>query len=530
MASRRPSSQAAADALAELLRAPHHVLLRAIDRLEAAMFTIEADASLPAGWFLSTASGYAIDSRGRVDSATAIADAGILIERLSAHAKVTPEELPAGSLDLAQLAAKWGVAERTVLRYRARGLPARSVRSGRTQRLMFTPDAIAAFETSAGATIGKAKSFTRLSDEERERAILRANELQSGGSSASSAARTIAAELGRSHESIRQLLLKRSGSNAGWSTKQRRLALRAHDRCIEPAAIGSRLGRKTTATRRMIDAQRLARLRGLDLPETEPEHNDIIEIPVGAPGPTLLADLVAEMRDSTTPDRALERAITAAACTLTVRAARTIAQTRAAHLRSEPIDAAETDLLWAARLRVEALRPLLSIVLRSIEARLGGEIETLPSRAAATKLQLAIAAAAEAAHRYDPARGGRLSAAVTLAVDHAMADTQAPASSSTTARRTFAQARIEDWTHRVSPWQSFLDTPHALRAGLPALAPEQRALLEARFGLGERPRTLDALAERFGIHRPWVARRVREATREAMRVGRRASRPDSIAP
>ena len=508
------------------------MLLRAVDRLEAAIQGIDADESLPAGWFLSTASGYDIASPGRVDGTVAIADTGILVERLSARAELTAEQLPEGSLDLPQLATKWNVSQRTVLRYRARGLAARSIRSGRTHRLAFTPNAIAAFEARAGETIGRAKSFTRLNGEEQQQAFERAAELQARGMSQSSAARMISQELGRSHESIRQLLIKNAGTSSSWSMRQRRLALRASDRFLEPANIAKRLERNTNATRRMIDVQRLSRLRGLDLPEVEASDGSqkIIDIPLGAPGPTMLADLIAEMRDSTAPDRALERAITISARMLTARASQTIAGIQAASLRSEPIDAAETDLLWAARLRVEALRPLLGIVLRSVQNRLGGEIESLPARAATTKLQLAIAAAAEAAHRYDPARGGRLSAAVTLAVDHAMADTQAPAPSTTAARRTFTQAQIEDWTQRVSPWQSFLDAPRPLRLGLARLQQEQRALLEARFGLGERPSTLGELGERFAIHRPWVARRVRETCREALRIGRELPPADNIAP
>jgi hypothetical protein len=243
-------------------------------------------------------------------------------------------------------------------------------------------------------------------------------------------------------------------------------------------------------------------------------------LPLGAPGPTVLADLVAEMRDAHMPDRATERTLTAAARFLTARAGRTIAGVHAASIRAEPIDRAETDLLWAARLRVEALRPLLGIVLRGIEARLGEPIESLPARQATTRLQLALAAAAEAAHRYDPARGGRLSAAVTVAVDRATGDGHHAPARSTSARRSFAQSRIDDWTRRVSPWQGFLDAPRTLRAGLHALPDGQRAMLEARYGLGERPHTLAELAERFGVHRPWIARRVREAARSAIAAGR----------
>ncbi len=513
MAARGPTSQPAIDALAELRRAPRKVVLRALERLEAAIATLDTESDVPAGWFLTTASGYDMHVPGRVPGEAALIDACALVEALSAAADTKPDEVPEASLGVKELAEKWNVAERTLHRYRAKGLAARTVRSGRTRRLAFTPDAIAAFEARRGEVIEGAKSFTRLTSDERERAVARAAELQANGQTPNAAARTIAAELCRSHEAIRQLLQRNSESSTAWTDRERRLALRAHDRFLEPADIASRLKRDTGATRRIIDAQRLERLRELGLEPMVIAEPPMPKLPLGAPGPTLLSDLVAEMRDPHTPDRIAERQTTAYARFLTARAARTIAEMHAAKLRAEPIDAAETDLLWAARLRVEALRPMLGIVLRGIEARLGDDIESLPARLATSRLQLALAAAAEAAHRYDPSRGGRLSAAVTVAVDRVASDTPPPDKASTAAKRSFTQSRIDDWTRRVSPWQAFLEAPRFLRAGLHTLPDDRRALLEARYGLGERPHSLAELADRFGIHRPWVARRVREAAR-----------------
>lgn len=523
MPARGPTSQPALDALAELRRAPRKVMLRAAERLENAIATLDTEDGVPAGWFLSTASGYDIHVPGRVAGQTALVDACAIIEALSAAADTRPDDLPEGCLGVDDLASKWNVAVRTLHRYRARGLAARNVRSGRTRKLVFTPAAVVAFEARRGDAIKEAASFARLSAGERAQALERARELMARGETTSTAARIVATELGRSHEAIRQLVQRDSSNSTTWSKRERQLALRAHDRFLEPADIAQRLRRDTGATRRIIDGQRLARLRELGLEPMLVEQPTIPKVPLGAPGPTLLADLVAEMRDPHAPDRAAERQITAYARFLTARAARTIAEMRAADLRAEPIDAAETDLLWAARLRVEALRPMLGIVLRVVEGRLGGPIEALPARLATSRLQLALAAAAEAAHRYDPARGGRLSAAVTVAVDRIASDTPPPDKASSAAKRSFSQSRIDDWTRRVSPWQVFLEAPKFLRANIHTLPDDQRALLEARYGLGERPHTHAELADRFGIHRPWVARRLREAARAARTA-------DTIAP
>ncbi|MFI4883504.1 MAG: sigma factor-like helix-turn-helix DNA-binding protein [Phycisphaerales bacterium JB064] len=522
MARRGPTSQAAIDALAELKRAPRRVVIRAIERLEAGIAALDTETEVPAGWFLSTASGYASERRGRVPGDIALADTAALIESLSGSIDLRADELPEGCVGVKELASAWSVAERTLHRYRAKGLAARSVRSGRTRRLVFSPCVVEAYQRRAGKKLGEAKHFTRMSEEQRSQALSHVDALLAKGETISTATQSVAKDMGRSPEAIRQLVLKREGDRESWTSRDRKLALRAHDRFIEPSTIAERLGHDATATRRMIDAQRLERLRAMDIEAMELPEPTPPRLPLGAPGPTVLADLVAEMRDTSAPDRATERTLTAYARFLTSRAARTIAEARAATLRAEPIDAAETDLLWAARLRVEALRPLLGFVLRGIEARLGSEIEALPARVAATRLQLALAAAAEAAHRYDPGRGGRLSAAVTIAVDRVATETPAGTAKASGARRSFAQSRIDDWTRRVSPWQGSLDAPALLRSGLHTLPEEQRSLLEARYGFGERPHTLAELSESFGIHRPWVARRVREAARAAMEAGRRA--------
>ncbi len=523
MGTRSPTSQPAVDALAELRRAPRHVMLRAIERLESAANSLDTSSSVPAGWFLSTASGYAMKVAGRVPGEVALTDACAMIEGLCVAADLREADLPEGSRDIRELSEKWSVAQRTINRYRARGLPSRSVRSGKTRKLVFTSDAVAAFEARRPETIERARAFNRMDSEDRARALARVAELQEQGQSPNAAARAAAEEMGRSHETIRQLLAQGSGGTTGWTARERRVALRAHDRFIEPADAAKRLGRDTSATRRTIDAARLERLRNLELHGTGPDEPSLPHAPLGAPGPTQLADLVSEMREASVPDRAAEGQITAYACFLTARAASTVSRERAARLRAEPIDRAETDLLWAARLRVEALRPLLGIVLRGVEARLSAPIESLSVRAATTRLQLALAAAAEAAHRYDPAHGGRLSAAVTVAVDRAAGDVHRPESRPSGARRSFSQATIEDWTRRVSPWQGFLEAPRLLRAGLHEIDTDRRSLLEARFGLGERPRTLAELAERFEVPRPWIARRVREAARDAIAAGRGAA-------
>jgi len=514
-------------ALRELRPAPRHVVLRVLDRLDEAAPAIDPDASYPDAWLLTTASGYALarETADRSPGEAVRRDAVALADALCRVIGLERADLPEGSVDADTLADRWGVSKRTLLRYRDRGLVARRVVEGPRGTLRFTPRAIAAFERANHAALRRAGGFSRMDAAQRDALLERARELErTGVRGAAAIARRLAADAGRSPEAVRTLLLARGfapGTPAGpWSERERRVALRAHDRAIEPAAITRRLGRPTASVRRMIDVGRTRRLcavlpAGAALWEAQLAGRFV---PLGAPGPTTLADLIEEMRTASPPDRLTEGHAMADARALVGRAAGLLAG--ATPPPAEALDRAETDLLTASRLRAVAVRPVLAVVLRVLEGRLGGPVESRPAREAAELIERALAASFAAAARFDPARGGRLSAAVSIAADHAIPhDAQRKQAGADRARRSFAGVPVRDWTRRLDPWQAWLEPTRAVRWGLPALDAADRALLEARFGYGERPHTLAALGERFGIARPWVARELRAALRRARRAG-----------
>ncbi|MEO1008464.1 MAG: hypothetical protein AAFX79_07845 [Planctomycetota bacterium] len=525
MPPREPRTEAGRLVLRELRVAPRKILLRAIERLEIAALGVDPEMLHEASWMLRTATGHDGGADGKTPGEALRADVAPVVEHLCRQAGLAAEDAGEGAADVQSLARRWGMSARSVLRYRDLGLVPRAVRHPRGWRLVFAAPVVVAFESMHADRLARGGRFRRMSDDERVHIRRRAAELaDERRTGASRAARTIAAELGRSHEGVRRALLEQSpdagvGTNA-WSDRERRFVLRCHDRVAEPAAIADRLGRPSIAVRRMIDAGRLRRLQQLDLSAARVPAAPRPRIPVGAPGPRLLADLVAEMRSAGAADAAIEREATAHAALLVASAADRIAGLSAARIRGEVLDEAEAELLGASRYRAEALRGVLPVVLRGLEGRLDAPIESLPARDAAALLHAGLAAAGAEAARFDPTHGGRLSAAVLLAVDRAVAQERPASARGGGARRTFAGVRIPDWTRNVSPWQAFLEPDARVRVGLVALEASERALLEARFGFGEPPATLRHLAERFGIARPWIGRDVRRATRAAIAAAR----------
>ncbi|MEZ6211130.1 MAG: hypothetical protein R3B46_07800 [Phycisphaerales bacterium] len=92
---------------------------------------------------------------------------------------------------------------------------------------------------------------------------------------------------------------------------------------------------------------------------------------------------------------------------------------------SATLDRIETDLRWIARLVVVLVRDEAAVILRAMEERAGcGFLELTPGDASAW-FDVAFGGACGAAVRFDPSRGGRLAAPVTIALSHALAGMRA---------------------------------------------------------------------------------------------------------
>jgi len=426
--------------LAQQLRfAPRHALQRDLARAEQLAGEIDPEQTYPEDFVVFRITGYRkqIDRPAMIQGRALLGEIAALVEHLSAAARIAIDEVP-GALAPEEVCARWHVSRKTLERYRKRGLISRRVvgESGRP-RVVFPPAAVEAFERREPDVLRSASSFTRLDESTRERVIELARQQANTGKSLNQVALCVAEQIGRGHETVRQILRKHDvesdtpifEESGPLDDRQRRFAYRAWRRSIEPGEIADRLGKPRPAVQRVIADERASVLRALlpairDGLDTAPDEvgieTEFATHGIGYGGPTGLAELLALARAVTVMPPAEERARSKAYVALRGRAA-TKTEALPAHGVSAPdVDRIETDLRWAARIKAELVRSQLPTLVRTIEARLGHEAEAVGASKLRAIMGALMRSACIAIDRHHPSTGGRLAAPVSLAADRAM--------------------------------------------------------------------------------------------------------------
>ena len=531
--------------LAEQLRyTPRPTLLKQVDRAELLAADLQPAQQYPADWLVFRITGHRpeIADPQIISGADALADLSALVERLSDAANMTPADLAPGALDIEQLQRRWGVSVKTIGRWRRRGLIARRVRESPTRsRLAFQVRAIELFEDRQARQVRQASSFNRLSESERREALDAARAHAEAGLSLSAAARRIAADLGRSHEAIRQLLIRADERSpapvfarlAPPDRRRRAIWERAWRRGISDRELARSSGHKLTSVRRAILEQRADLLCALALtprPDTrrqqdadDPLAHEIVRSQLDYRAPLDLAALVEQMRSAGAPVGFVEIARARAYHTLLAKAGAQIEALPSQGASSREIDRIETLLRWAGRLKIELVAAELRLALGAAEQAIDGPIETLGVRRARRLLSALARVLADAVDTYDPFRGGRLAATAGLLLGRTAARiAPAPRTSPVgqAARLLTPGAPIDDWTRSAVAWP-WLEPDPRVRDHLGALDPRDRSLLTLRFGYaGAAPVTLDEAAEPAGLTRIQAPRRERAAIRQAILAAR----------
>ena len=550
----RLTVEAIEDLARQLRFAPKHALLKDLARTEALVDDINPDQEYPEDFVIFRVTGYRRDaaSTAMISGSDLLGELAALAEHLSAAAKISIGEVE-GALAPEDLCSRWSVSRKTLERYRKKGLLSRRVigQSGRP-RVVFTNEAVASFETRHPAVLESASSFTRLDESTRERVIELARQVAHTGKTLNQAALQVSQEIGRGHETVRQILRKHDQESddpifeesGPLTSKQRRFAYRAWRRSIEPGEIAERLGKPRPAVQRVTADERAAVLRELlpvirDGLDTAPDEigveSKFAHEGIGHPGPTGLAELLALSRAVTVMPPAEEKARAKIYVALRARAASAIEELAAHGVHAPDVDRIETDLRWAARIKAELVRTQLPNILRTIESRLGHEAEAVGGSKLRAMMGSLMKATCTAIDRHHPSTGGRLAAPVSLACDKAMRDMMQrlsikPMSQAQPgrARRVIGSSeRIADFTQRICAWQSTIEPDIRLRKGLETLSEEHAELLRLRFGLAPteagHPLTLAELAHRLGSRPLHVARSERAAIRNAIAAVRQPS-------
>lgn len=542
----------ALDDLAKQLRfAPQETLRRQLERTEKLAEEIDPARNYPEDWVVFRVTGYRpqIDSPAMFVGEALLGDLSALVERLSAGARISEAEVNGGAfLNTQELGKRWRVSTKTLERYRRQGLIARRVLGVKgLARLAFPRWAVERFEERRKGQIEAAGTYSRIEDELREEIVRRAAGYRRRlGWSLNQAAKRLAGQVGRGHETIRQLL-KRHDATSGRpifsepgppSARERRLIDRSHWAAIEPAEIAARLGRSRAAVLRVIADERARRLRGLKLAPTEESSAGALKSTactegLGTPGPTDFLEFLVEARAVGATPAPVERARVQGYRTLIGRAATAIAGLPPHSAKSSVLDRIETDLRWATRLKTELVRSQLALVMRTVDAAIERPAEEVRGSVLGRLIEECLESLSAAVDAFDPAKGGRLAAAAGLALSRAaarFAKEHATELGLTPSRfratsRVGPGVRMRDWTLGVAPWQeregrAWLEPRPEVRAGLEAIGARERGVLVRRFGWGSAPATLQEVARALSMTPMVVARLERRGVQNAVRGAR----------
>ncbi len=553
----------------QLAFAPPEALRRHMDAAERLAHEVTDDASYPFEFVLWRITGFRAANADLtvVDGTRLRGDLATFVLHVSERLVLDAGDRPGGAAPVVALARELGVTEKTLRRWRARGLLVHSVRFGDgRQRVAIFRQELDRFRSRHPTLVADAGSFSRMDDAIERSVLARVRELVAAGSTVNLAAKRAASEVGRSHEAIRQLLLRapialvpprtstrkavpnaRSAARTaarGRSRHEREIAYRAWRFGVPMDRMVERLGARPDAIRRRIDAIRAERLRSLrfewiELPTfgrpdaavtvlgAEIAMSDLAPRCDPSDGIGLLRAIAVGRVGIGVGDRGenAEESLVAILNFLKRRAWRGIAALDGTPDRSE-LDRIETDLRWASRVHRRLVERLLGVALLRIEQALGGAIERRSLDEIRSFVTGGVAVVAEVVASVDPSKRQGPRRLVALETDRMMARRSAGSSTQRVGR---ASARHDPGAlampglfSRLLPWDVILEPLAGCERLVARMAPEVASLLGHRYGwLGGPPLTLEELAER---NRTTVARmtaRMVLAERAAREVRRR---------
>jgi len=193
----------------------------------------------------------------------------ILAEEISKHNPIPRTGLAWEAWPLAELAERLEVSPKTISRWRKKGLTTWWVREADGVVRLAVPDpALRRFVAANGRLVQRSRRFTHLSEKQRGRILERARELRIAGyTSIHHICRLIAAETGRSVETIRYTLRRRE---AYWMEQvpaaveprpdEHEIIFQCWQNGDDPAALAERFGKRPKTIRQILLHQRRRRI------------------------------------------------------------------------------------------------------------------------------------------------------------------------------------------------------------------------------------------------------------------------------
>lgn len=541
--------------LAEQLRyAPKAAVAKDILRTIETIGVIDPSTDYPADWIAFRITGYRADQPFEpIPGAKLVPQLARLVELLSAQSHLEQADLQAlePGFDQKALLTRWNVSRKTLERYRAKGLVAVRMLSGRGKSTLFFPRSTTeAFEASNARMLERAGAFVRLDESARASIRARGEKLRKRATvPRARIAAHLARRTGRSRTAIERALpaRKRSERRPRQSDKARMAMLAKWEAGSGAGDLARQAGKTRPAIVHALNLARQARLEAWDpstrfpvdrVPPAPATLDDIARLfPRAAETPSPLPEtdlerMLEAIRRRPAPDRASEREFVLAHHVCMQLAS------DATVLSADRLDLAETALRWAGRLRTILIQPYRAVIAESLENLVSPEggrgIDLLRAEPSLLidALLTGVHGAALAIEGFAPEVstrreiGGSLAGPVSLAVGRTLSDWIKINDRAIKVLRSRQGTRAvrspgvkPDWTERGSPWLGVLTPAHVrTRPDRPGLLPEHERVLGLRFGWdAARPRTVVEIAGVLGVTRIRAGALLQAALRAAQR-------------
>ncbi len=503
-------------------------LVRHLERIEELAPAIEVDGMYPEDFIVFRVTGYRPEEGGdaMILGKALLGDLSALAERLSEAAGLKVSDLGVEGEDfetIDSLAGRWKVSRKTIERYRRLGLVARRVDLGSGHRgIVLMSGAVSWFEERFADRIGEAAEFSRMNQAMVDKIACDARRYRDRlGWGATQVSRRIGQRIGRSSESVRRVLIRHDekagekqlfGVTARAGNDEQVLMLKEWLKGKRSGTIGARFGYSSVLVNRSVNRARRglileAGFGGKDRVNLSDESvlgEEVVCRGLVTRGATDLAGLFEQLRDQ---HAAVVYEQTARARAAGVLSGRCDLLARELH-RSTPsgrvLDEIETAMRWMVLLRIELVATQLSLMLSTIEERIGGPIDSLSPARAVEIVRDGILVVYGVVERFEGDQNRRLAAPVGLAMARwcsRLGDVAVPAVEGKAGRRVVSGYEVEDWTRWIwgRAWggRGWWLMPEVVLDGIPGeLEGRDREILVRRYGVGgDRPWGLGEIGE-----------------------------------
>lgn len=188
--------------------APVPVRMEQVDRAEELALTVDSDRKYSYPDLCETLTKYRAGMYPslEVTGADLLHDLKCFVEDLSDSANLAADAAAEPVLTLQDVSQRFNVSEKTVTRWRDRGLAGRRYLFGRRKRVGFLASRVEQFEQLNEELVGRSSRFCQLTDREREFIVRRARRLARYGASMTEVTHRVARRTGRAVETIRYTL------------------------------------------------------------------------------------------------------------------------------------------------------------------------------------------------------------------------------------------------------------------------------------------------------------------------------------